>query len=141
MMISKEQLERELEFRTSRSSGPGGQGVNKTETRVEAILNIGSCSALDEDQKSRLRENLSSRINSSDELVVAAQDYRSQLSNKQLAVHRLLAIIEGALTVHKPRISTKPSRSSKRKRREAKTLRSAIKKNRGWSLRNGGRDD
>jgi protein subunit release factor B len=132
MMISKENLIKELEFRTSRSSGPGGQGVNKTETRVEAIWNIDRSNFFSTEQKDKIRIKLANRINQADELVVVASDHRSQLANKQLAINRIHSLIQDALKVHRPRLATKPTKGSKKRRREMKQQRSELKKNRTW---------
>ena len=132
MKIDRIALERELSFRTSRSGGPGGQSVNKTETKVEAIFSVKHSSLFTDQQKAQLLEKLSSRITTSGELIVAASDQRSQRANKQFAVDRILELLEKGLEVRKPRKSTKPSRAAIKKRLESKAKRAAVKKGRGW---------
>lgn len=120
-----------LSFRTSRSGGPGGQHVNRTETRVEVSFDVREADCLNDWQRQRLLDKLSTRISQEGVLTVAAQDSRSQLRNKELAVSRLVALIDQALTVQKPRRATKPSQGAKKRRLESKKRRSNVKKMRG----------
>ena len=110
----------EMAFRTSRSSGPGGQHAQKNETRVEAYLEIDS-SSLDEASKRRLRERFGRVVNS------ISQDERSQLRNRELAAERLLEKIGAALAPEPVRTSTKPTRRSVLNRLTAKRHRSLAK--------------
>jgi ribosome-associated protein len=114
----------EIEYRTSRSSGPGGQHAQKSETRVEALLDVQASSALTDAQKRRVEAKLGPVLRA------VAQDERSQLRNKELATERLVEQLREALRVPRPRKATKPSRAAverrlddKRRRGETKRLR------------------
>ena len=96
---------REIELRFSRSSGPGGQHANTSETRVEAILDIEASSALSELQKRRVVANVGSTIRA------VAQDERSQLRNRELAVQRVVDQLRAALHVPRTRVPTRPQES------------------------------
>jgi ribosome-associated protein len=137
MSWSKELVESEVYYRTSRSSGPGGQNVNKTETRVEVIFSLSKSCAFDEDQSGKLYGKLANRINGSGELIIASSEARSQLRNKQIALKKLLDLIENGLWVEKPRKKSRRSKASIRRRLEGKTKRSQTKSQRRWRL---GRD-
>ncbi|MGD0167370.1 MAG: aminoacyl-tRNA hydrolase [Gaiellaceae bacterium] len=110
----------EASFRVSRSSGPGGQHAQKNETRVEAYLEIDSCS-LDELSKERLRERYGRTVHA------VSQDERSQLRNRELALERLLEKIRLALKPEPVRTATKPSRRAILNRLTAKRHRSLAK--------------
>ncbi len=137
MIWSKNIVESEVNYRTTRSSGPGGQNVNKTETKVDVLRRLEDSKAFGDKQLEQLKLNLSNRINSSNELTVSSSEARSQLRNKQIALKKLLDLIEKALAVSKPRKKYKPSRASIRRRLEGKTKRSETKTQRRWNL---GRD-
>ena len=110
----------ELRFRTSRSSGAGGQHVNKTETRVEAILEVIPSAGLSEDEKKIILEKLASRIYDSGELVTVSSKSRSQLDNKEFAIAQLQAILLKALTPVKKRKRIKISAEAKEERLQEK---------------------
>ena len=112
----------EVELRVSRSSGPGGQHVNTSETRVEAVLDVESTTALTESQKRRVLAKAGPVLRA------VAQDERSQLRNRELAIDRLVARLAEALKVERPRVPTKPSRAAKEQRLESKKRRSATKR-------------
>lgn len=114
----------EIELRTSRSSGPGGQHANVTASRVEAVFDVAASSALSEGQKARVTARLGPRV------TAAAQDTRSQMRNRQLALERLAARLAHALEVRRPRTATRPTQASKRRRVEAKKRRGEIKRGR-----------
>jgi ribosome-associated protein len=114
----------EVQIRTSRSSGPGGQHANVTASRVEASIVLDECTALSERDRARLQARFGPRVTAS------AQDTRSQMRNRELALERLRARIEQALRVQKPRRPTKPSRTSTRKRVDTKRQRGQLKKGR-----------
>ncbi len=120
----------ELEFRTSRSSGAGGQHVNKTETKVEALFDINASSGLSDDEKTIVFEKAINRINDSGVLSVTSQKSRSQLDNKENAIEKLQQILLKALTPVTKRIRTKPSKSSVEERLEEKKLQAEKKENR-----------
>jgi ribosome-associated protein len=100
----------EVELRTSRSSGPGGQHANVTASRVEAVFDVAASQALSEAQRARLLERLGPRV------TAVAQDSRSQLRNRELALERLRAKLEAALHVQRPRRPTKPTAASRERR-------------------------
>lgn len=128
--MDKERIIRELQFRTSRSSGPGGQHANKNETRVEAIFNVDASQALGAEEKARIKERLASRITKAGEIVVAAQHSRSQAHNRVIAASRLLAIIEKAARPRRKRkklvFSVDPEKRLEAKKRHA--LKKALRK-------------
>ncbi len=111
-----------LEFRVSRSSGPGGQHVNKTDSKVEAMLHIGNASFLSDEQRIRVQEQLAKRINKDGYLSVTCQQTRSQLTNKEIAIEKLQALVSKALIKEKPRKPTKVPNAVKVKRLKAKKI-------------------
>ncbi|HAL56510.1 MAG TPA: aminoacyl-tRNA hydrolase [Bacteroidetes bacterium] len=121
----------ELRFRTSRSGGPGGQNVNKLETRVELLFDVARSPSLTEEQREMLLANLQTRIDSAGMLRVVAQEARSQWKNKQEAIEKFTTLLERALRPRKKRVATKPSASSRKKRSLSKTIRSRTKRSRG----------
>jgi ribosome-associated protein len=112
----------EVEFRFSRSSGPGGQHAQKSETRVEAVFDVEASSALTETQKRRVVARTGPVIRA------VAQDERSQARNRELALERLVDQLRGALRVERRRIATRPTASSKERRLEEKRRRSQVKR-------------
>jgi ribosome-associated protein len=112
----------EIELRTSRSSGPGGQHANVTASRVEAVFDVHATTALSETQKARIAARLGSRV------TATAQDTRSQLRNRELALDRLAQRLRHALIVNRPRTATRPTAGSKRRRVDAKKRRGEIKR-------------
>jgi len=122
---------RELAVRVSRSSGPGGQRVNKVATRVSLIWNVELSEALDDAQRSRLRERLRKRLTVKGDLVVHAQASREQARNRAEARRRLAALVAEALAPpSRPRRPTKPTRGSVERRVDEKRHRSATKRTR-----------
>jgi ribosome-associated protein len=117
----------ELDVRVSRSSGAGGQHVNKTSSRVEIFWNVLSSRALDEEQRQRLREKLASRMASDGSIRVVASDMRSQSRNRDLAENRLAELVRRALIVPKKRRATKPTQAAKEARLESKKRHSTKK--------------
>ncbi len=124
-------LERLVLFDFARSSGPGGQNVNKTNTKAVARVRIGDLEGLSESEKERVRERLESRLNSSGELVVHAQEERSQASNRESALVRLESLIAKAAHRPRDRRPTKPTRASRERRMAGKRVRSEVKRGRG----------
>ena len=127
----RECLHREVEFRTSRSSGPGGQHVNKTESRVELLWSPQESDCLTEEQKILVVSRLSSRITDEGVLILASEKYRSQHRNKAEVTERFLDLILASLVPVKKRRPTRPTRSSVEKRIRNKRIRGEIKKSRG----------
>lgn len=125
-----EKILNELTFRTSRSSGAGGQHVNKTETKVEALFDVKSSDGLTEEEKEIILVKVINRINDEGILSVTSQKSRSQLDNKENAIEKLQAILLKALTPVTKRIKTKPSKSSIEERLEEKKLQAEKKEGR-----------
>jgi ribosome-associated protein len=117
----------ELIVTASRSSGPGGQNVNKVSTRIELRFNIHESRVLNEEEKNILFDRLSSRITKDGYIIVVSQAGRSQYENRQKAVERFQGIIKKALAPVKKRIRTKPTKSSKLKRLDVKKIKSRKK--------------
>jgi len=113
---------REFKFQTSRSSGPGGQNVNKVSSRVELRFNLKETQLLNEDEKDILYKKLASRISQEGILIIVVQIDRSQLRNKQLAIERFFKLVAYALKPEKQRRATKPSRAARERRLQAKRL-------------------
>ena len=126
--VRRDQLKTEFKFSASRSGGPGGQNVNKVNTRVELRFSIQLSQILTEQEKEILRVKLKKRINTEDELILVSGSERSQWRNKEKAVIRFFELIEKALTPVKKRIKTKPSAASKLKRLESKKIQAAKKR-------------
>ena len=112
----------EIELRFSRSSGPGGQHAQKSETRVEAVFDVQASEALTDVQKRRVTGRVGTVLRA------VAQDERSQLRNRELAVERLAGQLREALRVQRKRVATKPTEASKERRLEEKRRRSELKR-------------
>ena len=120
-------LSSEFVFKTSRSSGAGGQNVNKVNTKVELRFSIANSLILSEEEKSILIEKLASKITSDGELIITSQVERTQLGNKHKCEQKFYSLISKALTPRKKRKPTKPSFSSIVKRIEGKRMHSVKK--------------
>ncbi|HKH17023.1 MAG TPA: alternative ribosome rescue aminoacyl-tRNA hydrolase ArfB [Solirubrobacteraceae bacterium] len=116
----------EVDLRTSRSSGPGGQHANVTASRVEAVFDVARSRSLTEAQKARVTARLGPRVTAS------AQDTRSQSRNRELALERLAERLAHALEVRRPRTATRPTQAGKRRRLDAKKRRGELKRGRRW---------
>ena len=121
---------RELKWRFSRSSGPGGQNVNKTNTRVEIIFNIEESKVLNDYQKKVLTKKLKTKLVNNC-ICLAVQEERNQLLNRQIAIIRISSVIRNSLkNSSKVRKATKPSKASQNRRLESKKKRGELKRNR-----------
>jgi ribosome-associated protein len=104
----------EIQFRASRSSGPGGQHANVTASRIEAVFDVEASNALSDEQRALLRRKLGDRV------TAVAQDARSQVRNRELALERLREKIAAGLRRPKPRRATKPTRAARERRLDQK---------------------
>jgi ribosome-associated protein len=120
----------ELEYRASRSGGPGGQHVNTSSTRIEVWWDVAGSPSLSDEQRAQLLERLRARLDSNGRLRLVSSGSRSQLRNKEDVTERLQSVVAAALAVRKKRKATKVSRAAKAARLEAKRRRSAIKQHR-----------
>ena len=122
--------EEEVSFTASRSSGPGGQNVNKVNTRVTVSFDVQSSPSLSERQKRLIGRRLATRINRNGVLRIARQRHRSQSANRKEAVEHLIDLLSEALRERKPRRKTKISEAAKRSRHKEKVRRSELKRQR-----------
>jgi ribosome-associated protein len=120
----------ELDYRATRSGGPGGQHVNTSSTRIELWWDIGTSLTVTDEQRGRLLTRLATRLDGEGRLRIVASESRSQLRNREAATERLREVVAAALAVSKPRKRTRPSRAAKAARLEAKRRRSATKRER-----------
>jgi ribosome-associated protein len=125
---------KELSFKTSRSSGAGGQNVNKVETSVAVLWKIEDSEFFNEDQKELIQNKLKNRINAEGFLFLTVSESRTQLANKNKAVEKILEIVDKALIVPKKRFATKPSKGQKQKRLDTKKKISEKKENRRFKF-------
>jgi ribosome-associated protein len=120
----------ELVFRATRSGGPGGQHVNTSSTRIELTWDLAGSLSLPDDTRRWLLQRLATRLDSTGQLRLVAQDERSQLRNREAALARFRDLVARAMVVPKTRKPTRPSKAAKRARLEEKKRRGAIKKER-----------
>ncbi len=126
--LKNRNFEQEFTFSASRSSGPGGQNVNKVSSRVELRFNLMATVLFSEEEKELIFKKLRKRINKEGEIIIVSQVERSQLLNKAEVTEKFFEIIAKALTVPKKRKPTKPTMTSKIKRLDSKRIRGTIKK-------------
>lgn len=117
----------ELEFRFSRSGGPGGQHVNRSETQVELLFDVANSPSLDERARQRIRNELSNRIDADGVLHLTNSESRSQHRNREAVIRRFQGLLQHALRRRAPRKRTKPSKAARRRRLENKRHRSRKK--------------
>ena len=120
----------EIVIRATPSSGPGGQHVNRSSTRIEVVWNVPASLVLTEAQRDRLLLRLAGRLDGDGDLRVVASDRRSQLQNRGAALERLAGVVGRALAMPKPRRATRPTRASKERRLESKKRRANTKRER-----------
>ena len=120
----------ELSFKTSRSSGSGGQNVNKVETSVTVLWNVDDSMVFADLEKERIAQKLKNRINLEGILQLTVSESRTQLQNKKIAIEKIQELVNKSLIVPKKRIATKPNRAKVEKRLESKKKLSEKKENR-----------
>lgn len=130
MMFQFEKILPELTFKTSRSSGAGGQNVNKVETKVEVLWNILDSQNVSEEIKQKLLERLARKTNKNAEISLSCDTSRSQATNKEKAIEKLKRLLQNALKERKKRVVTQPTKASKEKRQKSKEKRAEIKQTR-----------
>jgi len=116
----KKQLESEIVLSATRSSGPGGQNVNKVNTQVELRYSVRNTNLFSDDEKEHISLKLKNKINLEGELILTSQTGRTQLDNKEKVFEKFYELIEKALTVQKKRLKSKPTLASRLKRLESK---------------------
>ncbi|MEO8215500.1 MAG: alternative ribosome rescue aminoacyl-tRNA hydrolase ArfB [Acidobacteriota bacterium] len=121
----------EIEFTASRSAGPGGQNVNKVNSRITVTFDVVRSAALNDEQKSRVLDRLKTRISRAGILQISSQKHRTQLANREAAVARFAELVAEALREERPRKKSRPSRAAREKRIEEKKRRSGLKRDRG----------
>jgi ribosome-associated protein len=124
----------ELQYRATRSGGPGGQHVNTSSTRIELLWDLAGSRAVSEEERERLKAKLAARLDASGMVRVVASDHRSQAQNRAAADARLAALVRQSLHVPKKRRATKPTRASKEKRLSEKKRQSEKKRDRRADL-------
>jgi len=129
-MLPYQELEREFNFKAIRSSGSGGQHVNKVATKIELSFSVSDSSVLTEDQKALIIEKLSNRLTKEHVLILQCGETRSQLKNKRIAISRAFSVLEAALEVKAERKPTKVPKSEIKKRLKNKKIQSEKKANR-----------
>ncbi|MDT0651807.1 alternative ribosome rescue aminoacyl-tRNA hydrolase ArfB [Autumnicola edwardsiae] len=125
--MDQEQLLKELNFKAVKSSGPGGQHVNKTASKVELQFDVWESSGISEEEKIRVLKKLKSRLTKENILILQSDESRSQHKNKELVSQRFLIILKNALKKPKIRKKTRPSKASKMKRLKKKKINSEKK--------------
>ena len=127
-------FEHELSYKTSRSSGSGGQNVNKVETSVTVIWKVEDSAVFTESEKERILLKLKNKINAEGILQTTVSESRTQLQNKKIAIEKIQELVNKSIIVPKKRIATKPSKAKVEKRLESKKKLSEKKENRKFRL-------
>ncbi len=122
--------ENEIHIEFVRSSGPGGQKVNKTSSKAQLRWNVDDSSVFSDIEKERIKERLHNRLNAEGEIVLSSDQERSQFQNKTNVIARLQQLIRDALTIETERVETTPSKSSDEKRLKAKKIQGEKKQRR-----------
>ena len=120
----------ELHFQATRSSGAGGQHVNKDSSKLELRFSITNSSALSEEEKVQLQQKLNKQLTKNQEIIITCQDSRSQHKNKEIAIKKLVDLLQKSLLKPKKRNKTKPSKKAIKKRLEKKAKQALKKENR-----------
>lgn len=128
--IRERNLDAEFVLSATRSSGPGGQNVNKVSSKIELRFNLYTSTCLTEEEKNIIAQKLSNRINNEGELIIVSQSERSQLQNKETVIERFYTLLEESLKPVKKRKPTKPSLASKIRRLDHKKMLSKKKRDR-----------
>jgi len=133
-MNGMKDFSRELQFKTSRSSGAGGQNVNKVETSVTVLWNVSGSLFFNDAQKALISDKLKNRINAEGMLFLTVSESRTQLMNKNKAIEKIIELVDKALVIPKKRWATKPSKGQKQKRLDTKKKLSDKKENRRFKF-------
>lgn len=133
--MNEAQITRELNFKAVRSSGAGGQHVNKTASKVELHFQLEASLGLSEEEKMRLRQKLEKRLTKDNELILQTEESRSQHRNKELVISKFFKLLKENLQRPKRRKKTKPSKSAKLKRLKAKKINAEKKARRNNPLK------
>lgn len=128
--VRERNFDTEFTLSATRSSGPGGQNVNKVSSKIELRFNLYASTLLTEEEKKIIAQKLVNRINNEGELIIVSQSERSQLQNKEMVIDRFYMLLEESLKPIKKRRATKPSLASKMRRLDHKKMLSKKKNNR-----------
>lgn len=130
--LRERDFSKEIEIKASRSSGKGGQNVNKVSTKIELVFDVNASELLNEEEKHLILQKLANRISKEGKLVLQSQESRSQFTNKEIAIEKLYNLLAIALKKEKPRKKTKPSIAKKQERLQGKKVISEKKKQRNF---------